>query len=275
MMLIDKASGLRRACLSALSCCLFWLAACDSTERDWKGARSTDSAESYERFISLHAEAPQVKEARQRIAEIRYVEVKKSGSPAAIKRFIDAHPDATVVQNAKADLVALLDQKVDESFQLVVRGNVTWPGTFKSSFDPQKYLAAEAVLQEVLDVGASLRREQPLAANNLAVLLASRSEFEKAAALLNQAQASANLRSAEIEPTVLAMTISGKSTAWMAVVQPSGGNKVDFKYVWEGDRSPNMFAPKEWYAKRPSFRDDARLAQVIRENLMALQFVQR
>ena len=161
-------------------------------------------------------------------------------------------------------------QKLDDSFQLIVKGNVTWKGV-QSSFDPRNYNAAQQLLREVVGVSEARTPDYVIATNNLAVMLAANGRFSEARESFQRTlQAIDRGVKPDIEPIVLKMAVGNTAvmyTTWLSVLQASGGGKVAYKAVWKGADYPTLFAQNNWYAYEVSDPPALRLRKLVLWNL--------
>jgi hypothetical protein len=189
-----------------------------------------------------------------------------------------APPTSTATESSRSsESTDSLPRKLDDSFQLIVKGNVTWK-VFESSFDPANYRAAQVLLQDVVRASDAMHQDNVLAMNNLAIMLACNRQFSEARKLFERTlQAIDRGVKPDIEPIVLKMTVSNDAmsyTTWLSVLQANGGQQVTYKRVWTGDNYPNLFAHNNWYAYEVSDPPTERLRKLVRWNLSQTSYLE-
>lgn len=81
---------------------------CASAERDWKGARSSDTREAYLEFLREHPDADRYRPlALQRLEALQYEEALQVGTIEAHQRFLEDHPRGEFSEKAKSSIVRI------------------------------------------------------------------------------------------------------------------------------------------------------------------------
>lgn len=84
-----------------------FLAACNTTERDWEAAKKANTSSGYSTFVSQHPQGPHVDEAKAGIENVEWSDAHTSNTLPAYTRFLAKHPNEAHSRDARAARLAL------------------------------------------------------------------------------------------------------------------------------------------------------------------------
>jgi len=97
---------------------IMFTAGCDRTDKDWQNAQKTNSVGSYQQFMEKHPQAAQVADAKKQIVSLDWADAKTKNTAPAFREFIKNHPDSPEV----AEAMKLLERLDWAEIQLIKDG---------------------------------------------------------------------------------------------------------------------------------------------------------